>query len=707
MNPLVSIIMPAYRCEEFIEESVKSICDQTYREWELIIVKEKGAGSIDEAIRKISDARIRVIALETGAGLTAAFAEGLKHAKGVFVTRHDGDDISVPTRLAHQVDYLQRHRHIGMVSCLIKCVTNDPAYRRDCIFIEKIQNNYVTTEDIEKAVAGNFIPILFPTLMIRRELLNYPDAPEDAAAFDDHIRLLLHLLRAGDAAKVDKVLYYYRRHKDAYHIVNILAYEKHVKEVLAKSRIQTFLKYKTFYNEAKAIPKPPIQLNAYGSRRVLILIDALNIGGTETHVLNLVTNLMAMGIYVVVGTAGGPMEDIFKSYGIKLIKIPMKGDYISNKKLFGMLKQVKAIIDAEKIDLIHCHLFASMQIASEIYRRYKIPYIVTVHGLFYPNDVLYAACIKASAIIAVSEPVRKMLQRKLRNRTESRIEVIPNGIDMNAFKPSQRNEVEKPSDIKNILEAQEICLQLRDSVHIKELFFSKSDEKQEWNLKAVLYGHEEISLQEKDEKDSLRKIYNIPSNAPVILYCSRLAWGKTKAARALIFGCGQLAHQHKDLHVVIVGDGEDRRIVEDEAAIMNEMLRREAIHVVGAKFDLETYYRQSDVVVGTGRVALEAMSCEKPVIAVGNQGYAGLVTPDNKEQQWQMYFGDHDALEKTDALKLAQTLDSLLKAPQRMKTLGTWGRAWCKEKFCGDKLVKRIAALYESCQGGGSSDTPP
>ncbi|MCG8500732.1 MAG: glycosyltransferase [Firmicutes bacterium] len=76
MNPLVSIIMPAYRCEEFIEESVKSICDQTYREWELIIVKEQEAGSIDEAIRKISDVRIRVVALETGAGLTAAFAEG-------------------------------------------------------------------------------------------------------------------------------------------------------------------------------------------------------------------------------------------------------------------------------------------------------------------------------------------------------------------------------------------------------------------------------------------------------------------------------------------------------------------------------------------------------------------------------------------------------------------------------------------------------
>jgi hypothetical protein len=96
-----------------------------------------------------------------------------------------------------------------------------------------------------------------------------------------------------------------------------------------------------------------------------MLVDALNLGGTETHVLNLTKKLIEMGIYVVVGTSGGPLTNIFEYNGIKVYKVPLNSDYISNKILYSDIRIIKDVIDKERINLLHCHLFASMSIGSE------------------------------------------------------------------------------------------------------------------------------------------------------------------------------------------------------------------------------------------------------------------------------------------------------------------------------------------------------
>lgn len=697
MNSLVSIIMLACNCEEFIEESINGICKQTYKKWELIIVKDHSEDRIYKIIEKVQDNRIRIVHLDMKKGLRHAFAEGLKYAKGEFVIRHDGDDVSMPTRLENQVNYLKEHKDIGIVSCLIKCITKDPSYRKDCNFIEKIQNSYVTTDEIEKALMGNFIPIIFSTLMIRRDLLNHVDLYGDKEKFDDHMELLLYLMKISSIEKINKILYYYRRHKKAYHIVKGKEYEEYVKALFENSDIVNYLQNKEFYKEMKEIKKGEIELNENSPLRILMLIDGLNIGGTETHVLNLVKTLIVQGVYVVVATSGGPMEYVFKSYGIKLINIPIENDYISNKNLFGLLKKVKEIIDIEKINLLHCHLFASMQIAREIFRRYKIPYIVTIHGLYYPNDILYATCIKASAIIAVSEPVKRLLQTKLQNRIEGRLEVIPNGIDMKVFRPNSRVSIQEILDMKDVLYSTDMKPQVMMVAReiIEKLVCLKLGENIEEKLEDILSGMDKKILEEKYKKSAVLTELNISENAHVILYCSRLDWNKAEAARTLIFSCFQLGFKYKDLHVIIVGDGKNKQIIKEEAEIMNRILKREVIHVMGAKVNMLPYYQESDIVVGTGRVALEAMSCGKPVVAVGNQGYVGLITEENKEEQWKMYFGDHDALEKADSLKLAETIDVLLSEPNNMRRLGTWGREWCKEMFHDDKIVKRIVQLYE------------
>lgn len=635
MNPLISIIMPVYNCDAYIEESVRSLCQQTYTNFELIIINDGSEDKTAEKLSSIKDSRIQLVNMKTHKGLTSAFSEGYKLAKGVYILRHDGDDISTPKRLELQCSYLENNPKAAMVSCLISCFTPDPLFRSDCIFIERIQNSCIHFDEIEKAILGGFIPILFPTLMLRKAFIDKVYAENKKLDFDDHTELLLKLIELCPVEKIDNILYHYRRHPTAYHIVNRKDYEQNTSMLLKNSKFKNKLKYREFYSDINSSSKNKLVINEKSPIRVLMLIDALNIGGTETHVLNITKQLIEMGIYVVIATSGGPMEAVFNSYGIKIIKVPFEGDYISNKKKNGMVKFLKNIVDSEKITVIHSHLFASMQLASELYRTYKIPYVVTIHGLFYPNDILFSSCIKASNVIAVSTPVKDMLDKKLGNRIKNKVIVIPNGISSDIIKTSDYN---------------------------------------------------------RDVRDEL----GIPQKGKILCYCSRLDWNKTDAARVFLFSFSQLLAKFPNLHAIIIGDGTGKESIEKEAQIINDMAKGNVVHLVGAKANVIPYYLRSSVVIGTGRVALEAMMCQKPVIAIGNQGYTGIVTEKNKALQWKMYFGDHAAIEKPNVSKLVDDITVLMSDAEMRKVLGEWGRVWCEKKFNINKTTRDIMQTYKN-----------
>ncbi|KEI87343.1 glycosyl transferase [Clostridium botulinum B2 267] len=634
MKPEISVIMPVYNCKQYIFESIKSICNQTFENWELIIINDNSIENIEEEIKKIQDDRIHYHAFVEHEGLFNSLEYGLQQAQGDFITFHDPDDISSPTRFNEQLNYLKSNDDLGMVSCLIRCFTNDTSYRNACTFIEKIQNAYISREQIENAIINKFSPVIFPTIMMRRSLLDGIEFHKEENELEDYFQIFLYLLKQGRLEKVNSILYYYRRHKNSYHIQNEKNYSETVQAQLSKSGIQNFIKYRELYKDLKKEQYIVSRSKKDSPLRILMLIDALNIGGTEMYVLELAKSLEKLGAHVVIGTSGGPLVEVFQHYGLKVVKIPFTSDYISNKDIMKLIKLTKKIIDEEKINLLHCHLFASMRLGNDIYRSYKIPYIVTLHGLFYPNDVLFESCINATKIIAVSEPIKKLIKSKLSSRIRGELVVIPNGIDMENFHP-------------------------QDTV--------------------------------KGFKNQL----GIPENSQIITYCSRLDWGKTFAAEAFIFACFTLMAKNKYLHAFVIGDGADKNLITHEVNILNKMLKRDAIHVVGAKFNVLPYYQNADIVVGTARVALEAMSCGKPVIAVGNHGYTGIINPRCMNEQWSMYFGDHDSIKKVDSLVLAKDLNELLQNTKSCKYLEKWGRRWCEKKFDSELVAKDIFNLYQ------------
>ncbi len=264
-----------------------------------------------------------------------------KHRR--FITFHDPDDISSPTRFNEQLNYLKSNNDLGMVSCLIRCFTKDTSYRNACTFIEKIQNAYISREQIENAIINKFSPVIFPTIMMRRSLLDGIEFHKEENELEDYFQIFLYLLKQGRLEKVNSILYYYRRHKNSYHIQNEKNYSETVQAQLSKSGIQNFIKYRELYKDLKKEQYIVSKSKKDSPLRILMLIDALNIGGTEMYVLELAKSLEKLGAHVVIGTSGGPLVEVFQHYGLKVVKIPFTSDYISNKDIMKLIKLTKKI----------------------------------------------------------------------------------------------------------------------------------------------------------------------------------------------------------------------------------------------------------------------------------------------------------------------------------------------------------------------------
>jgi glycosyltransferase involved in cell wall biosynthesis len=119
-NPLVSVVMPAYNAEKYIAEAIKSILNQTYTNFEFIIVNDGSNDGSEAIIKQFADTRILYHKFEHQQGIVAALNYGLQLAKGDFVARMDADDVCFKNRLEVQVNYLLLHADVGVLGTQYK-----------------------------------------------------------------------------------------------------------------------------------------------------------------------------------------------------------------------------------------------------------------------------------------------------------------------------------------------------------------------------------------------------------------------------------------------------------------------------------------------------------------------------------------------------------------------------------------------------------
>jgi len=107
-NPLVSIITPSFNSEKFIRETIKSVQNQTYTNWEMIIADDCSSDNTMSIIKEIAfgDKRIHFFQLEKNSGTGIARNLALSKSKGKYIAFLDSDDLWKPTKLEKQIDYL-------------------------------------------------------------------------------------------------------------------------------------------------------------------------------------------------------------------------------------------------------------------------------------------------------------------------------------------------------------------------------------------------------------------------------------------------------------------------------------------------------------------------------------------------------------------------------------------------------------------------
>ena len=114
-KPLVSIVMAVYNGEKFIHETIKSILNQGYENFELILIDDCSTDSTLKILQSYTEPRIQVIHNETNRKLAASLNRGIRHASGKYIARMDADDLCESNRFTLQVNYMEKHPDVDVL----------------------------------------------------------------------------------------------------------------------------------------------------------------------------------------------------------------------------------------------------------------------------------------------------------------------------------------------------------------------------------------------------------------------------------------------------------------------------------------------------------------------------------------------------------------------------------------------------------------
>ena len=168
-NPLISVILPFRNASGTLRRAIESILNQTFRNFELILIND---GSDDHPIDILSDyndPRIKTIHLPTS-GIVFSLNQGINISRGRYIARMDADDYAYPERLELQYQYLKENRKVGVVSGSINYSGDRNKNLGYALYVDWI-NSLMTREEI---YLNRFVesPICHPSVMIRRKLFD-------------------------------------------------------------------------------------------------------------------------------------------------------------------------------------------------------------------------------------------------------------------------------------------------------------------------------------------------------------------------------------------------------------------------------------------------------------------------------------------------------------------------------------------------------
>jgi glycosyltransferase involved in cell wall biosynthesis len=209
MNAMVTILMPAYNVEKYIDQAIQSIINQSFTNWELLISDD---GSEDGTQKKINeyvskDYRIKSFPNAENMGYLRTCNKLFDLCKGEFITFQDADDYSMPLRLEEQLSAFQDDSDLGVCGTQIICVDKLGSKLK---YIQKKELGYHGL--LKNRAKVN--PFCGATMMLRKVVLldvGYYRGFFDRLAYQDHDWANL-IIEKYKGINLNKVLYAYRQH---------------------------------------------------------------------------------------------------------------------------------------------------------------------------------------------------------------------------------------------------------------------------------------------------------------------------------------------------------------------------------------------------------------------------------------------------------------------------------------------------------------
>jgi glycosyltransferase involved in cell wall biosynthesis len=202
-KPFISVLIPVYNCEKYIQTAIESVLNQTFSNFELLIIDDKSTDNTVEIIQQFQDERIRLVVKEKNSGYTNSLNWGIANAKGKYIARMDGDDICLPTRFEKQVSFLDANPDV------IACGSSSIIIGTDTVVA--VPENH---EEIKLALLkGNCM--IHPSIMIRKDSIDkfsisYDTSKEPAEDYDLWVQLAI----IGKLHNLQEVLLHYRIHEN-------------------------------------------------------------------------------------------------------------------------------------------------------------------------------------------------------------------------------------------------------------------------------------------------------------------------------------------------------------------------------------------------------------------------------------------------------------------------------------------------------------
>lgn len=216
MEPLVTVIIPAYNHEKYIEECLESVINQTYPNLEIIVINDGSKDNTDSIIRRFVALKSRNITYlsKENEGLCKTLNIGLEMTHGKYVSFIASDDAWLPSRIEEGVLFLESNRNIGMVfSDAFFTNFNEKSALKYSEYkpkIKKLFKNSIQNSNIYEAMLVENI-VLALTVLIRKECIDNVGIFDESLEFEDY-DMWLRVTSKYPIAYIDKPLAFYRIH---------------------------------------------------------------------------------------------------------------------------------------------------------------------------------------------------------------------------------------------------------------------------------------------------------------------------------------------------------------------------------------------------------------------------------------------------------------------------------------------------------------